>query len=291
MSTALIVMTTHGVIRESMKTRARAIIPPELNITAIESMPLGICNVLGNEHLEGIMPLVIGKFYTKMGEIDERERSERADRIRLDYAEEIASDLTDFTKGLQREYRGSEYQGDVQLVSFTSSSNLYNIYNYTSTPPFEKEFLVGSTDKASGDNKYNWKINLFLEDGTNLNLFDICFRRSESLIKETGVTLSYILNCLKERFPSIKNLIILDLTCNSFEDDEIYLKDKSGEFVTDEEDILQEDPRAVRRIKRELMKSRSQDIISSKRSIPKKTGKGHRRSKRRSRKFTRKGKL
>lgn len=228
-------------------------------------MPPGIFNSVDNEDLDKIMPDIIKKFRNLIKQISQQEKNVSPDKdiiigqMIFDYATILSSELRKHTEDLQRAVNTPEenQKWGEQLISFVSSSNLFNIYNYTYlNPPLEKDFMIEKSDTSPEDNIYNWKVNIFFQDGTTEDLLETCFRTRSLKIKDEGVKLSYLLDCVRNR--GIKNLIILDLSCNSFDHEEIYLKDNTGEFIPDSNNNLQENSRSVRRVKRKLMKYRKQ---------------------------------
>ena len=268
MENAILVITTHGILREcSMTSIERATVPDDLNIVAIEATPCGVVNLLDDEDLD-VMDDIISSF--KIRERTLRSRNPKDDLIQS--AIKIKKILLDMTKRSHEESIGSE---DVERSDF-AHSNLYNIYDYNITSPNEKEFLVYQKDLTPAIHLYNWKITLLIKgdegEVVNINLLDLCFRLRSHKKKEEGVKLSFILDCIKTNFPNLENLLILDLSCNNLDNEECYMKDKHGEDIADEDGSLIVDPRMMRRVKKESTKNRLQSLITD--SDKSKKGKG-----------------
>ena len=243
---ALMVITTHGIITScTMSSREIVEIPPGLNIVDIQATSVGLVNVLGNDDFS-FMKDVIKKF-TKLTKMFKK-RSFDLDELVGECALKIKEDLTVMSRGIQKIYVGDE---DSDAADFSRSGHLYNIYDNTSI--LEKEFKVDEDDTSPEDNEYNWKINLFLQDGSVVNLMDECFMTRSTRRKSEGVKLSFILDCLCRKY-SITNLIILDLSCNTMRHEDFYLKDTRGKLLEDENGLVIEDPRAVRTFRRSFMK-------------------------------------
>ena len=248
MKVALIVITTHGIIRScTLSSREVVTIPEQLNIVGIQAIPLGFINVLGNSQF-GFMKHLIKSFKNLA---KKTKRSRDLDHLVRDYALQVKEDLTHAIGEIQETYRHTDlsYLGESgkEFHDFTISSNICSLYDYNETPLIEKEFIVGPEDKSPEDNIYNWKINIFLEDGSSFDLMEECFKTRASRIKAEGVKLSFILNCLIEKFPTLTNLIILDLSCNTLDHDDFYDAKDQGEFFI-------EDRRATRAFRRDTMK-------------------------------------
>lgn len=249
---AMLVITTHGILREcSLSHIERAIIPPDLNIVALEATPCGIVNLIGDEDLD-IMDELLKKFRP------DKIKKRNAKKVLIKSAIEMKKMLNDMSKEIQRETLKSE---DPQIFDFARSS-LYNIYDYNITAPNEKEFLVYQKDITSETHPYNWKISLVFKGEDAVDVLDLCFRTRSHRKKEEGVKLSFILECIKTHYPELKNLLILDLSCNNLDNDECYMKDKHDEEVTNEEGNLIVDPRIMRRVKNTSLKERLPSIIS-----------------------------
>jgi hypothetical protein len=250
---ALMVITTHGVVTScTLSSREIVAIPPGLNIIDIQSTPVGIVNVMIKNDFKFMKDVI--KNFTKLTRmIKKKRRSLDVDELNVDElieecAVKMKEDLTEMSLEVQKTYVGHE---DFQVADFTRSGHLYRIYDNTSI--LEKEFLVDIDNISPKDNRYNWKINLFLQDGSVVDLMNECFMARSTRRKAEGVKLSFILDCLRRKY-SITNLIILDLSCNTMQDGDFYLKDKYGELLEDENGRVIEDPRAVRTFRRSFMK-------------------------------------
>jgi hypothetical protein len=253
---ALMVITTHGIIRScTLSSREVVAIPPGLNVMGIQAIPPGLINILGNNEF-GFMKDVIKNFTKLTRMIKKKRRSLDVDELVKEYAFKMKEEMTEEIKKIQETYHGTDYShlGSISrdIRDFTISSHLCNIYDYNEKPLIEKEFVVSSDDTSPEDHEYNWKINLFLQDGSVVDLMDECFMTRATRRKEEGVKLSFLLDCLRRKY-SITNLIILDLSCNTMDSDDFYIKNKKGKILR-ENDVPIEDPRAVRTFRRSFMK-------------------------------------
>lgn len=244
MTIALIVITTHGVLRScTLSSREIVSIPEQLNIIGIQATPLGVVNVLGNDEF-GFMKHLIKGFKNLA---KKTKRSHDLDHLVRDYALQVKENLTHAIGEIQETHHSTKFSKDMEIRDFTISSNICSLYDYSETPLIEKEFLVGPEDTSPEDNIYNWKINIFLDDGRTFDLMEECFKTRAARIKAEGVKLSFILNCLIEKFPTLTNLIILDLSCNTLDHDDFYDAKDQGDFFI-------EDRRATRAFRRDTMK-------------------------------------
>ena len=249
---ALMVITTHGILKTSLTSNKFVSIPPGLNVIGIQAIPPGVVSVLGNDEF-GFIEDVITNFTKLTRMIKKKRRSVDVGELVKEYAFEVKKDLTEEIKKIQQTWHGTEFSKDTEVRDFTISSHLCNIYDYNEKPLIEKWFYVDPNDTTPEDNQYNWKINLFLQDGSVVDLMDECLTATTMSRKEKGVKLSFLLDCLREKY-SITNLIMLDLSCNVLRGDDFYFKDKKGEILKDEDEVWVEDPRAVRTFRRSFIK-------------------------------------
>lgn len=218
--TLVISITVHGVIPTEGGKIPMFTVPAGMNITKVNAVPPGVCNVMADEDA-GVIQTALTKIAPR-GTVPEYTKLK-------DLIPSILPKFIELRKGNVGIVRSDPVaKGDLQYQDFVRYSD--QGFQFVSEGPEMINKQYSRSPKEGLGEVYNYKINAVNVLGSP-DLFDyyargavgLPTRGSENAVADIGIQLDDLVSFLKDE--GVKNLIIFDFACSTLSDDTLSPRD------------------------------------------------------------------